>query len=383
MQSCRVGRSRLAPRSMSEGPPTAGAYEVRPSKALGTLGKVVPVIMLLVTFCASHPTQAIARHKPPRCIDSPPYDTVPFKAEKFVTVAPGVNLEVLDWGGSGEVMVLLTGSGDNAHVYDYFAFQFTNFFHVIGITRRGWLPSSQPANGYDVETRAADDIKVLDALDLTKAVFVGHSIAGSELSKIGAKYPNYVDKLVYLDASDLPERNTFPDIPSPFSLFTDADAKSLFDLQATYARWLAVREPIPATCLSFDFDEGGMVTGTSTPDSIIEQLSAGVNIPNNPPTDWADIKVPRLGIFAPPTAESKLPWYWYLSPADRAVFDERFPHLIQWFTDVIGKFAEEHSGSPTPKVYLLPGAPHYVYINNEAEVVRERRNFLGLPLAGN
>jgi hypothetical protein len=34
-------------------------------------------------------------------------------------------------------------------------------------------------------------------------------------------------------------------------------------------------------------------------------------------------------------------------------------------------------------VYLLPGAPHNVYINNEAEVVRQVRNFLGIPVAGN
>jgi pimeloyl-ACP methyl ester carboxylesterase len=116
-------------------------------------------------------------------------DTTPHNVT-FVEVEPGVKLEVLDWGGSGEVMVLLTGLGDNAHVFDYFAFQFTNFFHVIGITRRGWLPSSQPQNGYDVETRAADDITVLEALGIKKAVFVGHSIAGSELSKIAVKYPN-------------------------------------------------------------------------------------------------------------------------------------------------------------------------------------------------
>ena len=45
--------------------------------------------------------------------------------------------------------------------------------------------------------------------------------------------------------------------------------------------------------------------------------------------------MPRLGIFAPPTVESKLPFYWYLSPADQAVFDERFPRLLQWFSDVI------------------------------------------------
>ena len=63
---------------------------------------------------------------------------------RMVKVAPGVELEVLDWGGTGKAMVLLTGLGDNAHVYDQFAFQFTDYFHVIGITRRGYLPSSQP-----------------------------------------------------------------------------------------------------------------------------------------------------------------------------------------------------------------------------------------------
>src|SRR4051794_28323751 len=52
----------------------------------------------------------------------------------FVTVEPGVQLEILDWGGTGEPLVLLTGLGDNAHVYDQFAHQFTDRFHVIGIT---------------------------------------------------------------------------------------------------------------------------------------------------------------------------------------------------------------------------------------------------------
>ncbi len=282
---------------------------MRQSRTLGTLGKVAPAMMFLFAFCPSFPAPAIARHKPPVCIDIPPYDTTPFKAERFVTVAPGVKLEMLDWGGSGEAMVLLTGSGDNAHVFDYFAFQFTKFFHVIGITRRGWQPSSQPKAGYDVETRATDDIKALDALGIKKAVFVGHSIAGSELTEIAIKYGNYVDKLVYLDASDLSERNTFPDIPTPFSLFTDADARSLLTFQAAYSRLLGVREPIPATCLSYEFDEHGVLTGTSTPEPIQMKLSTGVSNSANPPTNWADIKAPRLGIFAPPTLKSKLPWY--------------------------------------------------------------------------
>jgi pimeloyl-ACP methyl ester carboxylesterase len=354
---------------------------MKQSQILVLFGSIA-VATVLSVFCVSAEAQSSVAGEPPVCVDTPPYDTTPYEAEKFVSVAPGVNLEVLDWGGSGETMVLLTGKGDNAHVYDYFAFQFTDFFHVIGITRRGWLPSSQPANGYDVDTRAADDIKVLDALGITKAVFVGHSIAGSELSKIAVKYPSYVDKLVYLDASDLSERfNRFPEVPLP--TYTAADLKSLLIFQAAIARQQAVRIPIPAFCLSFAFDKDGMVTGSSTPESIEAQLDAGVRAPANPPTDWAEIKVPRLGIFAPPTIESKLPWYPYLSTADQAVFDERLPFYIQWFGNVISLFGEEHTGSPTPVVYLLPGAPHYVYINNEAEVVLQMREFLGIPVAGN
>lgn len=71
-----------------------------------------------------------------------PQDDSPHQAS-FVEVEPGVSLEVLDWGGQGPNMVLLTGLGDNAHVYDDFANQFTDRFHVYGITRRGFGRSSQ------------------------------------------------------------------------------------------------------------------------------------------------------------------------------------------------------------------------------------------------
>ena len=64
---------------------------------------------------------------------------------QFVTVEPGVRLEVLDWGGFGTPLIFLAGAGNTAHNFDGFAPQFTAQHHVYGITRRGSGASSKPA----------------------------------------------------------------------------------------------------------------------------------------------------------------------------------------------------------------------------------------------
>ena len=66
----------------------------------------------------------------------------------YVTVAKGVRLEYLDFGGTGEPLVLLAGIGNTAHAYDDFAPAFTDRFHVVAITRRGFGASSHPDTGY-------------------------------------------------------------------------------------------------------------------------------------------------------------------------------------------------------------------------------------------
>src|SRR5438445_10134149 len=166
---------------------------------------------------------------------------------RFVAVEAGVQLEVLDWGGTGKTLVLLTGLGDNAHVFDQFAYQFNDRFHVIGITRRGFGRSSQPAHGYDVDTRARDDIAVLDKLNIREAIFVGHSIAGTELNKLGAVYPDRVKKLVYLDALDIGSGGwaTLPQ-PPPAPEDTPEDLESVQLLAAASARSDGYRKPLAA-----------------------------------------------------------------------------------------------------------------------------------------
>ena len=273
--------------------------------------------------------------------------------------------------------MLLTGLGDNAHVYDDFAYQFTDYFHVYGITRRGFLPSSQPRIGYDVPTRAADDIAVLDALGIRSAVFVGHSLSGSELSRLGAAYPKRVEKLVYLDAADLAERfkPSRAEPPGMAPLFTAATLKSLQAYQAASARYTSLREPDQAARLNLKFNARGAIVDATSPDWVSEKLLAGVQGAVNPPTNWNAIKAPRLGIYAPYTPEARQAWYWYLSRADQAKFDAAWPSIIAWYRATIDKFAAGNAAN----THTLPGAPHYVYINHEAETVRWMREFLGIP----
>ena len=129
---------------------------------------------------------------------------------EFVTVQPGVRLEVLDWGGPpahgpGSALVFLAGLGQTAHAFDAFAPRFTDRYHVYGITRRGFGASSQPAPtdaNYSAERLGLDVVAGIDALHLDKPVLVGHSIAGEELSWVGSTHPEKVAGLIYLDAAD-------------------------------------------------------------------------------------------------------------------------------------------------------------------------------------
>jgi pimeloyl-ACP methyl ester carboxylesterase len=151
---------------------------------------------------------------------------------QFVTVDDGVRLEVLDWGGSGRPLVLLTGSGNTAHVFDDFAGKLTGIAHVYGITRRGFGASSHPESGYTDQRLADDVLHVLDSLKLVAPVLAGHSMGGNELTKVGSQYPDRVSGLVYLDAGADPK--DFPASDPAYMALANPDAAPF-------------SQPVPAT----------------------------------------------------------------------------------------------------------------------------------------
>jgi non-heme chloroperoxidase len=287
----------------------------------------------------------------------------------FVTVEPGVQLEVLDWGGSGDTLVLLTGLGDNAHVFDHFAYQFNDRFHVIGITRRGFGRSSQPAHGYDLDTRARDDIAVLDKLKIREAVFVGHSVSGTELNKLGAVYPGRVKKLVYLDALDTGSGGwaILPQPPPPPE-DTAKDLESVQRFAAALARSDGYRKPLAAICNMIRTDRSGRVVGAITSPGISSKIYKGLQ-----PADYDRIQAPALAIFNKITPQYRLPYYWYLDAARQEEFNRNIESLANWIEGAIQRF---RSGVKNARIVELHDTNHYVFIVDEALVVREMRKFL-------
>ncbi|MDJ0336727.1 alpha/beta hydrolase [Cryobacterium sp. PH31-O1] len=72
---------------------------------------------------------------------------------------------------------------------------------VITYDRRGFGHSSQPWNGYDYDTFAADLNTVLDTLDLREVTLIGFSMGGGELARyVGTYGTDRVAKLVFASA---------------------------------------------------------------------------------------------------------------------------------------------------------------------------------------
>jgi pimeloyl-ACP methyl ester carboxylesterase len=297
---------------------------------------------------------------------------------QFVTVEDGVRLEVLDWGGSGRPVVLLAGLGFTAHVFDGFAERLTDSYHVYGITRRGYGASSRPALGYTGQRRAEDDLRVFDALKLAAPVIVGHSVAGDELSQLGIHHHERIGGLVYLDAlhdgtddwtdydalcSKLPEAMQKPPSPSP------SDLKSFPAYRDWRLRTQGVR--IPESELRNDFVENpdGSVGSPQTPGYVPDAIMKGGS-----KHDLSAIRSPVLAFVAydePP--QEQIRKNHVTDPAERTIVEAVYGTFIGMARIRIDRINHAPGGA---RVVELWGADHFVFLSNEADVLRELRAFL-------
>ena len=293
-------------------------------------------------------------------------DSSPHKVQ-FVTVAEGVQLEVLDWGGQGRPLIFLSGNGDTAHAFDNFAPKFTGQNHVYGITRKGFGASSKPApaNGnYSADGLGDDILAVMQVLRIERPVLVGHSLAGEELSSIGSRFPNKVSGLVYLDAA------------TGFAFYDPAHPSVEIEMNGIKNRFE-------------EFEAGGvdeqeklreLETAIAKFEAVLHQSNEDVKtMPPLPPRSpiqaalnfgtekYTSIPVPVLAIYACPHDWS------HFFPND----PERRAARLSADTARCTAQAEAFSrGVPSARVVRIANADHYVHRSNEAQVIDEMKKFL-------
>ncbi len=294
----------------------------------------------------------------------------------YVMVDEGVELEILDWGGTGRPLVLLAGLGMTAHVFDAFAPDLTRHGHVYGVTRRGFGDSTKPAEGYSPDRLADDVLTVIEILGLEGPVVIGHSIAGQELSSLGTRYPMRIAGLVYLDAlarysflppdveeeiDALPPPPAFPPSPPEPS---EADLESFSALRAYFGEYLGYAPPESELRRMFSVDaDGGVGEYQVNPDVATAILSGTQR--------HVGVQVPSLVIV--PSPHGRAPWTFKQLNSDQSTF-EQARRWGQRRTEVLATGFERHVASA--RIVRIPDADHHVYGSHPEIVLREIQGFL-------
>jgi non-heme chloroperoxidase len=301
---------------------------------------------------------------------------------RSITVAPGVSLEVIDWGGGGPPLIFLAGLGNTAHIFDNFAPKFLPSYHAYGVTRRGFGASSSPVpddSNYSADRLGDDVLKVMDVLGIKKPVIIGHSIAGEELSSIGNRFPDKVAGLIYLDAGYAYA------LWSPDSGDSRLDAE---DLQKDLSAFLAA----PPGSNDKEIVAKSLASIAQLQKDFVDQQKAIEELPpppaNQPKPPFAaagaaiimsqekymSIPVPFLAIFASPHNRGPMPNF---TDAQKAAL---LANDMKTTSAQIAAFQALKSG----KVIVLPNASHYVFLSNEQDVEKDIKDFLGtLSAEGN
>ena len=295
---------------------------------------------------------------------------------QMIPVGRGVSLEVLDWGGTGHALVLLTGLADDAHIFDQFAPKLTAKYHVYGISRRGRGASSKPeANetNYTASQVGDDALAVIDALHLNKPVIAGHSIAGEELSYIGSQHPDKVAGLIYMEAA------------YPYGLYDQVNGNLGLDA-------IALRKELVQFTTGYDYepvrDYKAVLADLDRVEKEIERHEqATKDLPPTPVSPrmtpdlfailesrerFTAIQVPALVIFGvdPSPASGTDPQALALAARQALMTDAKTAQI-----------AAVKRQMPSAQVVLIPRASHYVFQSNEAQVLHVMNEFIAtLPL---
>lgn len=282
-----------------------------------------------------------------------------------------VRLNYVDYGGEGPTVILIAGLGSSARIFDDFAPLLRKHHRVLAFTRRGYGASADAPNGdYSNAALVGDILGLMDRLNIGRASFVGHSIAGGELATLGTAHPDRVDRLVYIDAAY--DRSSVPAMMAAMPPMQPPSAQARANL-TSLTRWreqaLGVRSPAIATDLAAVMRKTstGMIprTGEKTGQAVLAGDIAAVQ-------KWEKIAAPSLAFYSSKDVAEQLP------PDTRAEERKRFIEysvriLRPW---MLRQQAEFLSHRKCGNAVEVPHSTHHLFLERPEWLAKQILAFL-------
>jgi pimeloyl-ACP methyl ester carboxylesterase len=267
---------------------------------------------------------------------------------KTAVVSEGVRLAYVEQGApQGIPVVLLHGFSDSHRSFDFLRPHLPSDWRVLAPTQRGHGDSSKPRGDYGIPDLARDVAAFLDAVEVDRAILVGHSMGEAVTLQAAADYPERVRAIALMGA------------------FADFRANPCISELAEACA--ALSDPVDPN-FAREFQESTLAN--PTPEGFLEMaIAESLKLPA---FVWRDISRGFL--------EADLP-----DAARRA----QAPALIVWGDrDAYCPRTDQSalSGALGAELVVMPGVGHAVHWERPAEVARGLVNFVaGLeqpPLAG-
>ena len=98
--------------------------------------------------------------------------------------------------GAGAPLILISGLGYSLWQWHKMVPFLAEHFQVITFDNRGVGQSDKPADLYTAQLLAADTVGLLNALEIEKAIVMGHSMGGFIAQAVALDFPHKVEKLI-------------------------------------------------------------------------------------------------------------------------------------------------------------------------------------------
>lgn len=279
----------------------------------------------------------------------------------IIEVEDGVDLHVVDWGGTGPALLFVPSWSSTSHTFDEFAPLFADSWHVLVMNQRGHGASAHPDQGYTIERLTRDIEAVLDDLDIPKVNLVGLSRSESLTTWFAAKYPDRVASLIYLSG--------------PIDREYDREFMSKPENRSAGRRRSDTDDAILALCKinpARTFPPG-------SDDNAANQL--GVEWRNSDPSPpYSEISAPALAFWSP-VSDLALQYQKACSNVDdqekvTALLEELITASIPFYEKSARDMAIFNQFVKNGKIVIIPGSDYNTFLTHPRLVEEQIRSFL-------